>query len=71
VSTADKEIRMAKMREGIEIPIIPEDFIVSKEEPHPNAPQSSLLCVKRGFPDGLDLEDRIITEILFDCCPGK
>jgi hypothetical protein len=47
---------MAKIRSGIDIPIIPEDFIDSEEEIGPDILESYLEWAYQCIQDGVDLE---------------
>lgn len=38
---------MPRLREGIDIPIIPEDFIVSRKKVRLDGQSTSLICVKQ------------------------
>jgi hypothetical protein len=60
---------MGKVRTGIEIPIIPEDFDVTEENPRADMPEPLLIRVTRKSPDGLDPEDWVSIKILFDRYP--
>lgn len=39
---------MLRLREGIEIPIIPEDFVSARKKTRPERQSTSLICVKHG-----------------------
>ncbi len=52
---------MAKIRSGIEIPIIPEDFTDSEEELNLDTLESYLQWAYRCFQDGLDPTDWTLT----------
>lgn len=60
---------MSRVRTGIEIPIIPEDFLETEEKPYVGMLESCLIQVPRKSPDGLDPEDWLITEVLVDRYP--
>ena len=53
---------MAKMRPGIEIPIIPEDFIISEEDLCPNMRLSSSQWADPSFQEELFPTDWVLTE---------
>jgi hypothetical protein len=53
---------MAKLRPGIEYPIIPEDFIASEEESLQLDQGLMRVCVPRNYQDGIILEDWITSE---------
>jgi hypothetical protein len=62
---------MAKMRAGIEIPIIPEDFVASEEELSPDMLESFLQWVDRCIQDGMDPADLTIPETVFRLHPKR
>lgn len=37
---------MLRLREGIEIPIVPEDFVIARKKTRPERQSTSLICVK-------------------------
>jgi hypothetical protein len=41
---------MSRLREGIDIPIIPEDFIVSRKKVRPDGQSTAFICVKKKSP---------------------
>ena len=45
---------MLKLRKGIELPIIPEDFIAQDQEPHRGTREPSFAPAKRILPPTLD-----------------
>ena len=62
---------MAKMRAGIEIPIIPEDFVASEEELSPDMLESFLQWVDRRIRDEMDPADLTIPEAVFSLPPKR
>jgi hypothetical protein len=56
---------MAKIRAGIEIPIIPEDFVVSEPDQHTGMPESLSKRPDPDFQDELFPTEWIITETFF------
>jgi hypothetical protein len=60
---------MRKIREGIEIPIIPEDFIASEEDLSPDMLESFLRWIDYCIQKGQDPEDGAITDMFSNLCP--
>jgi hypothetical protein len=60
---------MARMRSGIEIPIIPEDFIDSEQELDLDMMESYLQWAYHCLQDGLDPADWKATETIVDKRP--
>ena len=67
----EQGVCMAKIQAGIEIPIIPEDFVVTEEELSPDKREFFLQRVDRYIQDGMDHVDLIITETFFNQHPKR
>jgi len=60
---------MAKLRPGIEFPIIPEDLIASEEESLRLNQREVYPSVARCYPDGIMLDDWMAIERIMHQCP--
>jgi hypothetical protein len=60
-----KEAEVAILRAGIEIPIIPEDFIYTEEELHSDDWNSLPPDIHHTFPGRIDFQDWISLETFF------
>ncbi|MBN1567612.1 MAG: hypothetical protein JXA73_07180 [Acidobacteria bacterium] len=56
---------MAKIKAGIELPIIPEDFIDSEEDLTPDMVEAILEWAYRSIQDGTNPDDQTPMETLF------
>jgi hypothetical protein len=62
---------MARLRPGIEYPIIPEDIITSEEEFIPLNQEQEHSSIMRCYPDGMSMDDWMAIERIIHQCPER